>query len=379
MKVAFFVQYCHEAGTYFRWHNLAISLLEYGASVDVYAGDFNHRGKKRIELRSGVKYIITPSLYTAKVFGNPSDPFTAFYRLLQPLQEEYDVIHLFQPFLHAALPWLRFRKTKKSLFLYDWDDLWIGGIFQQPNSIRGWYTYKIVSFFEKYLPGIAHGVTTCSTFLKEKINADKQVEIVYNGFTPKKKMVCHSILKKEENNFYIGYVGKTAAEILWLSHLAKEIERKGITAKLVIVGPDPQNIFESKILENKNVIYLGEVSAEEAFLICSDIDLGLLPLADTSFNRSRFPIKFFDYLSAGTPVCYSAVGELKIVAQNIEHAYECGASERIWVERVCGIIMDMVNREKPNINFEKIASMYSWKENGNQLFLFYKKLLAAHV
>lgn len=378
MRVAFFVQYCHEAGTYFRWHNLAISLLQQGASVDIYAGDFNYKSKKRTEIRDGVTYIIIPSLYTARLFGNPSDPFTAFYRLLQPLHNEYDIIHLFQPFFHATLPWLKFRKMKNGVFLYDWDDLWIGGIFQHPKNMRGWYTYKLVSFFERQLPRLAHGVTTCSTFLKEKIPNNIPVDIIYNGFTPKQQRQGESILKKEENIFYAGYIGKTAAEILWLNNLAKEIVKRNIAAKLVIVGPDSQTIQDSKILENDNVIYLGEVSPEEAFLLSSDIDLGLLPLADTSFNRSRFPIKFFDYLSAGIPICYSGIGELKIVGKNMQYAFDCGINQEIWVDNVCKVIMNMKGKSKPIIDFNTIAEGYTWKESGNKLLLFYKKLLAIH-
>lgn len=375
MKVAFFVQYCHEAGTYFRWHNLAISLLQHGAKVDIYAGDFNYKAKKRIEMRNGVKYIITPSFYTAKFFGNPSDPFTAIYRLLQPIREEYDVVHLFQPFLHAALPWLKFRKTCNSIFLYDWDDLWIGGIFQKPNSIRGWYTYMLVSFLENKLPKIADGITTCSRFLKDKIPAHKQVEIIYNGFTPKQPKPGRSILKKEKNIFYVGYVGKTAAEILWLNSLASEISSRHISAKLIIVGPDAQTIRDSKIMDNSNVIYLGEVSSEEASFIAADIDLGLLPLADTPFNASRFPIKFFDYLSAGTPVCYSGVGELSIVGKNIEHAFDCGIDKESWVNGVCSVITNIIGKGRPHIDFEKINTVFTWKENSNKLYVFYKRLL----
>ena len=99
MRIAFFVQYCHTAGTYFRWHNLAVGLQYAGHTLDVYAGDFDYRNKKRTEIRDGVTYFISPSLKTVSVFSNPSDSFTAFKRVLELPHASYDVYHLFQPFL----------------------------------------------------------------------------------------------------------------------------------------------------------------------------------------------------------------------------------------------------------------------------------------
>jgi glycosyltransferase involved in cell wall biosynthesis len=375
VKIAFFVQYCHEAGTYFRWHNLAKGLVLNGHEVHVYAGDFNYKARKRNEIRDGVEYRITPSLITSRIFGNPSDPVSGLYRLFQKVDNDYDAYHLFQPFLQAYLPWYFLKTRRKAKFFYDWDDLWTGGLFKTPHSLRDWYTFKLVALLERKIPKQAISTTVCSEYLKNKLPQSSNKNIIYNGFWPNiddEKIDVGTIFIKESNTFYLGYIGKTAAELDWIIDAAKLVLQKYRKVKFIIVGPAKTQIIESGLLSVPNMQYLGEVSAKEAKFIASLIDIGLLPLEDSIFNKSRFPIKFFDYLSSGTPVYYSSVGELKSIGEKLNFVYDGGNTKKDWVDGLLRLIEDKAGKGKPNFDIEQLNAVYSWLAIANQLEKIYQ-------
>ncbi|TXT32948.1 MAG: hypothetical protein FD136_1186 [Chitinophagaceae bacterium] len=375
MRIAFFVQYCHEAGTYFRWHNLAKALVLSGHEVDVYAGDFNYKAKKRIEYRDNIRYIITPSLISSRIFGNPSDPFTALYRSIQKIEGVYDAYHLFQPFLQAFIPWYFLKLRRKGLYIYDWDDLWVGGIFINPVSLRDKYTHKLVQILETKIPLIANFTTVCSTFLQKRLKEHSKSTILYNGFWQTNSINfkdIHEYYKKESGLFYVGYIGKTAAELDWIIDAAKIVEKQYVQVKFIIVGPAKEQIEQSGLLSIPNMIYLGEVNSTQARYIASTLDLGLLPLEDSFFNRSRFPIKFFDYLTAGIPVFYSGVGELKVIGESLSFVFEGGVNKDTWIMNLIDLLGDMINKPPIAINIEGLAEKYSWISIAQSLENIYK-------
>ncbi len=374
MKIAFFVQYCHEAGTYFRWHNLAKAFVLNGHEVHVYAGDFNYKAKRRTEWRDGVQYRIIPSLITSRIFGNPSDPISALYRLFQRVDKDYDAYHLFQPFLQAFIPWYYLKLNRKGKFFYDWDDLWTGGLFQNPKSLREKYVFKLVSYLETKIPLQAFSTTTCSHYLKSLLPDNIQTNILYNGYWPiteENKTNVPSVFNKDPNLFYLGYIGKTAAELDWIIEAAKLIISKFPNVKFIIVGPAKSQIDQSGLASVPNMQYLGEVDPSEARFISSKIDVGLLPLENTVFNQSRFPIKFFDYLTAGTPVYYSCIGELKSVGEHLPFVYEGGITQTEWIDGLVDLIKSKIDKEKDVIDMRLLEEKYSWQSLSNNLEKIY--------
>ena len=375
MRIAFFVQYCHEAGTYFRWHNLAKELVLSGNQVDIYAGDFNYKSKHRIENRDGVKYYITPSLITSLFFGNPSDPFTACYRCFKKVKVEYDVYHLFQPFMQAFLPWYLLKITRKALFVYDWDDLWAGGLISKPITIKDWYTFLLVREFEKRIPNSVKYISTCSTYLSEKFSKDVNHLLLYNGFKIKlisdSKFSLRAKFKLDPAVFYIAYIGKTAGELEWIKDGIYNLDLTDINYKLIIAGPGFEQVKELGFLDNPKVDYKGELIPDDAAALAKAVDLGLIPLENSPFNKSRFPIKFFDFLSVGTPVFFSRVGEISNIAKHIDGAFEGSDLPHIWAQEL-PLVVENITNNPVIINVEHLAMNYSWKSLAKKLESFYK-------
>lgn len=98
-----------------------------------------------------------------------------------------------------------------------------------------------------------------------------------------------------------GFVGHLS-ERIDLS-LLEAVAARGIS--LLLVGPRQLTFQMSKmnaLLELPNVRWVGRKPFEQLPSYLARIDVGLVPYADTAFNRASFPLKTLEYLAAGRGV-----------------------------------------------------------------------------
>lgn len=371
MRIAFIVQYCHQAGTFFRWQNLAKALQNSGHEVVVFSGDFNWRNRRRKEVIDGVDYDIIPVALTARLFLSPTDPITGLLRYCY-LPRGFDVYHLFQPFTDGFVPWFLMKSfNRKAQFFYDWDDLWTDQIISPKGGIRRWFAYQSVKFLERNLPLIAKGTTVCSSFLKERVPIN--AALVYNGFWKQypERMAAEleSTAKKRGDKLLLGYTGRTNGELIWLSLLCERIERLHISASLIVCGPSEEQMVDSGLNKYAHVQYMGVVSPQKALAIAASVDIGLLPLEDTLFNKSRFPIKFFDYLTSGTTVFCSDVGEIGLLGKDIQGVVLAPGGKEEWVKSLLNLLMSSNELPKPEVAL--LQDRFSWIAAARELESFY--------
>ncbi len=373
------MHYSHTAGTYFRWHNLAIGLKQLGNEIDVYAGDYNWRASIRNEIRDGINYFIIPALPFARFLGNGTDPFSGIRRLFHLPKTDYDVYHLFQPYIQAYIPWryLKFRK-QNAVFLYDWDDLWTDGLFSaKPKGFRERATQATVGYLERNIPNEAKGVSVCSQFLADRLEPSVTTNILYNGFWPRPpqyKGVLKQKWRLEPDIFYLAYVGRTAQEMSWIAQAFDLLLKNGFSkVRLIVCGPTKQLLQELNMLDRNEIHYLGELSPEDSFEICAVADLGLVPLENSNFNKSRFPIKFFDFLSAGTPVYLSNVGEIGKIGSSIDGAFIGANTKKEWSDDLGEVIIS-IQQNNPRIDISQLQSSYAWPTVAKNMMMFYLQI-----
>ncbi|RTL49087.1 MAG: glycosyltransferase [Sphingobacteriales bacterium] len=380
MRIAFFVQYNHQVGTYFRWHNLAKALQQLGHEVDVYAGDHDWKARRRTEWSDGIFYTIIPALPTARLLYAPNDIFSAMRWLFHLPKKEYEVYHLYQPFLHAAVAWNYLRLFKrKAKFVYDWDDLWTGGLFLQPKGWREKYLMLVTKWLETRLPQQANGVTVCSSYLLQLLKPLNNVAIIKNGFWAKSLPQKTSLRKKWDlldNTFYLGFIGKTADELDWvIGALLLLKEQTNLKVGLLIAGP-PDSYVKPLLQQCKHqdsIRYLGNLSANDAVEVAAAIDLGLIPLADNAFNRSRFPVKFLDFLSVLTPVYVSDVGDVGQLARNLSGAFLGSSTKSNWITDIIPVVQQLTQGKQYLPDIEHLTP-FSWQKIAEELVDFYQTL-----
>jgi glycosyltransferase involved in cell wall biosynthesis len=80
-------------------------------------------------------------------------------------------------------------------------------------------------------------------------------------------------------------------------------------------------------------------SPEREFALFGDLDIGIMPLEDTPYNRGKEAFKLKEYLAAGLPVVASPVGHNRRVVSDGVNGYLAATHEE-WVERLGRLVDD---------------------------------------
>lgn len=256
--------------------------------------------------------------------------------------EPSDVYHVFQPFPHSCLPAL-FHRSNSRFMVYDWDDLWWGGLLPERSAwLRpsDWLP-RSVQFFERNMPRKVDCVTTCSSFLADRAmeNGAERVKVIHNGYWPVQSQLSQSAAREQmglnAGAFYFGFMGRTLGEIDWCLDALTAIPPPGREVRLALCGMAPSTIQSLPEGTRASIDYLGNLTPEQTRTFARALDCGLLPLENTPFNQSRFPIKFAEYLAAGVHVIASDVGECAQFANKLPGVTLCGTTRDSWKARLC--------------------------------------------
>jgi len=382
LRVVFYAVYCHEAGTYFRFHNLARALQRRGHVVTVRAGDFDSTAAARTEERDGVRYEILPVTRGARFFGRGSNPVTALRRVWNH-PGSADVVHLFQPFLEPAIAWRRSARHAR-LACMDWDDLWTGGgAFSGPlRSVDHAWARATVWWLERTLPARADAVTTCSGFLEGRARerGARAVSVLPNGFWLEDAVPTRSAARAElglrPDAAYGGFMGRTLGELAWcLDAFTANAERLP-SLRLALCGMDERAIDGLPVSARSRTDFLGHVTPQKARVFAAALDLGLMPLEDTPFNQSRFPIKFAEYLGAGTPVLASAIGDCARRYGTLPGVLLAGTDRAAWNAAFAHAADLAAQGALPAVERAVVARQLGWDQIGEQLEAAYLAGLA---
>lgn len=115
----------------------------------------------------------------------------------------------------------------------------------------------------------------------------------------------------------IGFVGAFSQYKLDFRLLAELVVRKPDWS-WVMIGPigEGEGSTDLSVFENyKNIYFLGTRSYRSLPAYLKGLDVGLLPLQKNSYTHSMFPMKFFEYLSAGLPVVATDIDSLRPYSQ----------------------------------------------------------------
>ncbi len=379
LQIHFFVNFVHEQGTYFRFHNLARSLKLLGHEVEIFGCDHHSESKRRTEERDNILYHITPSFRGQRWFPAPHHPLNALAQL-PAASKQCDVAHLFQPFLSAALAW---RIARTQTRFYDWDDLWTGGLHPtKPVEGLNRYAQLSTAILEKRLPKSADHMTVCGRFLNRLAIKRGAVTptTIPNGVwqtKPTDKEAARRALGLKSDALYLGYMGRTADELDWCLSLITQNLSRHPNLRFAVCGP-PESAFVSLSPHiRERIDYLGSLPPARIPTFASAIDLGLLPLKANAFNRSRFPIKFAEYLMGGAPVLCSNVGDCAKLGENLDGVYLAGNTQELWASRAAQVISSIAAKDFAPVSRGAVSDLFGWESIGARLESSYKEALNA--
>ena len=289
---------------------------------------------------------------------------------------------LYIPF--NLLGWYLKRTGRAKTFFYDWDDLWIKGLYKDmPERLSTWISYLLVRSTETYMPALADAVTVCSDFLQNLTRAagNQFVRVIHNGFTiyePMDKQQARAQLGLRPDVIYAGFIGRTLSELSWCIRAMQTLleQTNSCSVRMVLCGMPTDALQTIPPNLTEHIDYVGQLSPADCSVLAAAIDLGLMPLEDNMFNQSRFPIKFAEYQASGTPVLYSQVGECNMFTTvffwNIPAGKTCQSFIDAFTESMS---LGKTEFSKRKVNAHALAIHLEWKRMASLLASTYQEKL----
>jgi glycosyltransferase involved in cell wall biosynthesis len=132
----------------------------------------------------------------------------------------------------------------------------------------------------------------------------------------------------------IGWVGNHAEECLMpvVAALARVCQQRRARVKVISDRPfEPPQLGDQVVWE--------PWSLDRRFSLFAELDIGIMPLMDTPYDRGKEAYKLKEYMAAGIPVVCSPVGQNREVVEHATVGY-FARTEQEWVEHLVRLIDD---------------------------------------
>lgn len=387
LRIAFVSPEDRHTGTFFRSHNFARALAQIGHEVTVLSQSYEQRIRESSAVRDGIRYVFAPTVPGNRLVIGPTNPGNVVRRLLRRVHE-FDVFHLFQPFPSGAIPWLalRWRRGQRAVFAYDWDDYWVSDELglKNPRGLNARWTALWVHYFQRRLPRHAQMLTTLSHRIADLARewGSPRVHLVYNGIWPEtliERRTARAELQLRPDALYVAMMGWTG-EMEWALDAVRACAAELPALRIAWCGKDPTAVLEHYSDLRERVDYLGVLSGRPLLAFRCAVDLGLIPMADTEFNRFRLPYKLTDFLSAGVPVLANDIGETAVFAAKMAGIVTCPPDRESWLRTFAQTVRGLAaGTPIPTPNPAWLLERLSWTTHAHHLVRAYREVQAAHA
>jgi glycosyltransferase involved in cell wall biosynthesis len=296
------------------------------------------------------------------------------WRLKEILTGGYDVVYGFEYQPNVSWPVYATLLPCKYRFFSDWCD-WHSGA---SNWLRGWkVAHKIDAFFEEQIRLFARKVSVISRALEKRtislgVSPDR-IEYVKQGIDPDYYVMLPCRQTRERLAIPLGaaIVGATVdGDMRKVVSTFARLLRHMPNTLLLVVGQPPIAARElaSRLGVEKSVYWAGWVADVDypRYLACADAFL--LPLADDTVNRARFPGKVLDYLCAGRPVVTNNVGGVGELFTEHEVGRLVGEDDEEGADALAQLLSDKdTSSQLGQRGRQLMVEQWDWRLRGKQI------------
>jgi glycosyltransferase involved in cell wall biosynthesis len=390
VRILFETPLMHRAGTWFRCFHLARGLVRLGHRVTLVKIAADRRVVPRAFQEGGVEILETPRFWGARLSRSSTAlPSDILARLVHVAASPHDVVQTFAHHPSVMLPALLARALPwQGAFFADWDDLWTDGGLLGPVPPPGTFARAVRDvdrWFEHRLKRAAAGVTVVSEDLRRRAMEagvpEDRVRFVPNGcpieeIRPGDRAALRARLGFPSDRPIAVYVGFGQYDLDLLFASLAILESRGAAPLCVVTGPHPDTV--SREAERQGVGHqvrpLGLVPYGRMGEVIAAADVGLMPFADTAFNRARWPIKVGDYLAAGTPVVCCDVGEVGRILRGAGFGRASLPTPTAFADAIAGLLADP-DPAALSRRAREAAEAMSWDAAAEVLDGFYRERL----
>lgn len=325
-----------ERGTYFRaWHT-ALAFSKRGADV-AFCSTGPGRWRARAGRRDGVAIHESPQW--APVYGPDSgwSPFGALSRL-GLLARPWDAVLSFSHKPVDQIPARAARAFRRAKWHCDWCDFWGGEGLNALQSKQRGPALSLRDFASDACNPVDNALeraaiagcdllTTISTDLQRRASdwgRSAELTMLYpsgadlRGIRPLDRARCRRALGLDPDGLYAAYVSSWHPDEALLMDALSIVRRKTPGLKVIAAGA----AFATPPIRQRALgvagllMHQGRVPYRKLEVLLGACDFCLMPLADTEFNRSRWPNKICDYLASGRGIVACGVGDVASLSES---------------------------------------------------------------
>jgi len=304
---------------------------------------------------AGFEYEVQPFFkddYITRLFdGKPKDILSIikgyFKRITIMIRaHKYDVVWL----QYELLPWVPFWLERLYLFrkkriIIDYDD----AVFHRYDQHSNFIVRHLLGKKIDRLMSTAQIVIVGNEYLADKAReaGARQVEIIPSVVDLSRYSVKR-YQKEPFKNIHIGWLGspKTIMFIREIEDVIREITDLGI--EFVIIGAKkPSGLASLPITE---LAWSLETEAESI----QYLDIGIMPLPDTPFERGKCGYKLIQYMACGLPVVASPVGINQKIIKHGENGF-LASNEEEWIDAITKLQINPILRKEMGLKGRKIV------------------------
>jgi len=381
-------------GTYNRCYRIARELVRQGAEVTLITitrRTPSLRSKQHTE--EGVRQVELPALSRHRDYlGYLLRPWLS---AVLAAREKFDLLHAFtaaEPLVWLPATLLRRLRRKRPLaFIVDWDDWYSRGGLVELKPAKP-LLRPLTNYFEESLPLQADAVTVVSEALRQRAEqlgvAAERIHLIGNGAEPERfegldRQACREKCGLPKDAVIALYMGTYNQALPLAIRAFLEAAQDVPEAHFVSVGEISIRHHhlggEAPLLErvqsDPRFHLFGRVEASRVPEFLTAADVLLLPMADTTIERARFPIRLGDYLSAGRAMVASDVGEVGRVIRQ----YDCGLPARDegeFARQLATLLRDPERRERLGLIARRTAQkVLPWRQLAEQMASVYQSLM----
>ena len=337
----------------------------------------SYQYKSFLEKEFEIKYFpLFDNDYISNLYNNKQTNYfqifiAYFRRIIQVLKYlgtnkivfiEYELL----PYFPSILEYLLF-KTKVKIIL-DYDDAIFHNYDLHPNSLIkylfGNKIYKIVKY--------ANTVITGSPYLSSHLNrftnniVELPTSINFANYT------SNFQLNSNKDEITIGWIGSksTSINIVSIKEVIKIIYKLNPKITFKLMGFDTNLKTQ---LELPNVQFYNW-SAQEELIFLNEIDLGIMPLEDTPFNRGKCGFKLIQYMAMGKPTLSTPLEANVKINRNNNNLFATNNEE--WLDCINEFCSNLsFYREVGLRNQEIVRKYYSVEGNSINYINIFNQLL----
>ena len=251
-----------------------------------------------------------------------------------------DIVVMLRHFSREALELMRAAKSANKLVVYDIDDaLWD---LDPTNPAYQFYSRPSIRQGIEACIRAADVVTTTTEPLAKKLRGLNRRVIVLPNMLPAEVWPFSGAKPQNDEHVIVGWGGGPThyADLEIIRDVGAEILDAYSNVWLACAGLNP-----TPFAPHPRLALIPPVPIEEYSSVLSSFDIGLAPLVDSAFNRSKSDLKALEYSMVGIPVVASNVEAYKSFVKDGETGFLV-KSQKQWREALGRLIEDRGLREE---------------------------------